>query len=174
MAHLSQPVPERLFADHADLLDFLGSEMEAGLRRAVADQVINGDGTGEEMTGLLATSGTLTQAWSSDLLTTLRKAVTTMAINGEVPNAWALNPADVEVLDLLQDNEARMYWAGPQQQLSNSNPVWSLPIVQSLAVPEGVAVLGDWNYLRLVVREDAKLDPTAAASTSPRTRWWLV
>jgi HK97 family phage major capsid protein len=158
IAHLSQPVPERLFSDHADLLDFLGSEMETGLRRAVEDQIINGDGEDENMTGLLATSGTLTQAWSTDLLTTLRKAVTELAVNGEVPNAWAINPVDVEVLDLLQDNEARMYFAGPQQQLTNSNPVWSLPIVQSLAVPEGVAVLGDWNYFRLVVREDAKLD----------------
>jgi len=158
VAHLSQPVPERLFSDHADLLDFLSSEMEAGLRRAVEEQVVSGDGVDPNMTGILETSGILTQAWSTDLLTTMRKASTALEVSGEVPTAWALNPADVEALDLLDDANARHYFSGPQQQLSNGNPVWSLPIVKSLAVPAGTAILGDWNYIRLVVREDARLD----------------
>lgn len=157
IAHLSEALPERLFADHADLEAFLVSEMEYGLLLAVEAEVMTGDGTGEHMAGLLNTSGTLVQTWSADLLTTLRKAVTALQVVGEQPTAWAINPVDVEVLDLLTDNEARMYWAGPQTQMS-TGPVWSLPIVQTLAVPQGTAVLGDWSQIELIVREDAKLD----------------
>ena len=35
IAHLSEPVPERSFADHANLQDFLQTEMEAGLYLAL-------------------------------------------------------------------------------------------------------------------------------------------
>lgn len=158
IAHLSEAIPERFLSDHADLGDFLQSEMEEGLYRALEAQVLSGSGTGENMTGILSTSGIITQAWSTDLLTTLRKAATALELVGEVPTAWAIHPSDVETLDLLQDNEARHYFAGPSQQLAQTSPVWSLPIVKSTAVAAGTALLADWNYVRLVVREDTRLD----------------
>ena len=163
VAHLSEAIPERYVADHTELQDFLQSEMEEGLIRAVENQVVSGNGIGENMTGILATSGLLVQGWSTSLLTTLRKAATTMAVAGEVPNAWVIHPSDVETIDLLTDNEKRYYYGGPQNQLggptgTGTNPIWSLPIIQSLAVTAGSALLGDWNYVRLVVREDARLD----------------
>lgn len=158
LAHLSEAIPERFLSDYTDLADFLESEMEEGLHRAVEAQVVSGNGAGENFTGLLSTSGLLVQAWNANLLTTLRKASTALEVTGQVPNAWCINPLDVETLDLLTDNEARYYYAGPSQQIGPTNPVWSLPIVKSVAVPAGTAILGNWNYIRLVVREDARLD----------------
>lgn len=162
IAHLSEPVPLRLLSDIAELNEFLASEMEEGLLRAVEQQVLSGDGTGEAMTGLLETSGLVTQAWSTDLLTTLRKAATALEVAGEVPSAWLIHPSDVEVLDLLQDDTARGYFGGPSAQLGQSAPVWSLPIVRSTAIAAGTAVLGDWSKIQLVVREDTKLDVDTA------------
>lgn len=159
IAHMSEPVPNRLAADITGLTDFLESELAEGLARAVEEQVVSGDGLGENMTGLLNTSGTLAQAWSTDLLTTLRKASTALEVNGEVPTAWGIHPSDVEVLDLLSGDSARMYaFNGPSQQLSQSAPVWSIPIVKSVAIAPGTAILGDWSRLQLVVREDSQLD----------------
>ena len=100
---MSEALPERPFADHAELGDFLQMEMERGLFEALEDQIVSGDGTGENFTGLLTVSGTLAQAWSTDLVTTLRKARTTMAVQGEQPTAWVLNPEDAEAIDLLRD-----------------------------------------------------------------------
>lgn len=157
IAHLSEAFPKRYLDDHAELGDLLETEMEAGLYLALENQVVAGDGTGENMTGLLNTSGTLAQAYSSNVLQTLRKAVTTMTVVGETPTAWALNPTDAEAIDLLTDNEARHYYDGPQQQLTTA-PVWSLPVVQSLAIPAGTAVLANWDYVRLIVRENPQLD----------------
>lgn len=157
VAHLSEAFPKRYLDDHVELGDLLESEMERGLYLALEEQIVSGNGTGENFTGLLNTSGTLSQAWSSDLFTTLRKAVTTMAVSGESPTAWVINPADAEAIDLLSDNEARMYYDGPQQQLTTS-PVWSVPVVQSLAVPVGTGLLADWRSVRLIVREGPTLD----------------
>lgn len=158
VAHLSEPIPLRLLSDIVELREFLVSEMEEGLKRAVEEQVLSGDGTGENMRGLLQTSGVAVQAWSNSLLETLRKAATTLEVAGEVPTAWAIHPTDVETLDLLTDDNARHYFQGPSQQLGQSAPVWSLPIVRSVAVPAGTAILGDWSRLQLVVREDSQLD----------------
>ncbi|MGH3965093.1 MAG: phage major capsid protein [Pseudonocardiaceae bacterium] len=157
LAHLSEALPERLLADHRNLETFLTSEMEEGLQRVLEEQIVSGSGTGENLTGLLNTSGILTQSWNTDLINTLRKAITAMEVIGETPTAWAMHPADVEVLDMLADNEARHFWDGPQRQLTTA-PLWSLPVVKSTAIPTGTAVLGDWKHLRLVVRQDATLD----------------
>lgn len=164
IAHLSEAIPERFLSDHTELSAFLQSELEEGLHRAVEAQVVSGSGVGENMTGVLNVSGVLTQAFNTNLLTTLRKAATTLAVNGEVATAWAIHPSDVETLDLLTDNEKRYYYGGPVEQLGGvsapggTNPIWSIPIVQTLAVPIGTALLGDWAHMRLVVREDARLD----------------
>jgi HK97 family phage major capsid protein len=146
--------------------------MERGLFNAVEDQVLNGDGTGENMTGILQTSGIVVQAWNSGgLLPTLRKASTALELNGEVPNAWAMHPSDVEALDLLEDNEARMYFAGPQRQIATTNPVWSLPVVKSVAVTPGTAILADWTAVRLVVRQDATLNIDASGALFERNQF---
>src|SRR5699024_7214658 len=42
LAHLSEPVPQRLFKDHASLQRFLEQEMSAGLIDAYEDQVVSG------------------------------------------------------------------------------------------------------------------------------------
>lgn len=156
IAHLSEVFPKRYLDDYAELGQLLESEMEYGLYLALEDQVVAGDGTGENMTGLLNVSGTLAQAFATDLLTTTRKAVTQMAGIGETPTAWAVNPNDAELIDLLSDGMERFYYDGPQQQLTTA-PMWSLPVVQSLAVPAGTAVLANWDYVTLVVREDPEL-----------------
>ncbi|KQQ98425.1 hypothetical protein ASF72_18455 [Arthrobacter sp. Leaf141] len=87
IAHLSEPVPERYFADHANLQDFLRTEMEAGLYSALENQVIHGDGTGENLTGLLNTSGIIVQAFATDALTSIRKAMTSLEVYGITPTA---------------------------------------------------------------------------------------
>lgn len=93
IAHLSDPVPERYFADHAALEDFLQAEMEAGILDALQEQVVNGDGTGENLTGILATSGVITQVFATDRLTSIRKGLTQLQATGVTPNALVLNPA---------------------------------------------------------------------------------
>lgn len=155
IAHLSEPLPERFLSDYAGLGEFLEAEMEEGLQRALEAQVVTGAGTGELLTGITATSGVLVQEFDTDVLTTMRTAAASLEIVGNVPNAWVVHPSDSAAIDLLTDNEARYYYAGPQT--AGSNPIWSVPVVKSVAVPVGTAILGDWNKAKLIVREDVNL-----------------
>jgi HK97 family phage major capsid protein len=154
LAHLSENVPERVLADHGELADFLEVEMERGLMQALETQVVAGSGVGENMTGILNTSGILTQAWNTNMYTTLRKARTTMSGTGEQPTAWLLNPSDTEAIDLLREGaDGGFLLATPP-----GNILGSLPVVESTAVPAGVGLLGDWRWARLMVRQEATLD----------------
>jgi HK97 family phage major capsid protein len=134
-----------IFADHASLEDFLRSEMEAGILDALQEQVVNGDGTGENLTGILATSGIISQAFATDRLTSIRKGLTQLQATGVTPNALVLNPADLEALDLLRaDGATGAFLLGDPSAESASN-IWSVPRVPSNAVAAGTALLAGWN-----------------------------
>jgi Phage capsid family. len=157
IAHLSEAVPQRLFHDHRALAEFLASEMALGIEMEVEDQVVSGDGTGENLTGLLTTSGIQTQAFATDTLTTTRKALTKLQAYGMAPTAWAVNPADAEGFDLLREGAGtgQFLLGGPGGDTSKS--LWTIPRVPSLAVPAGTAILADWTQASLQVRQGATL-----------------
>lgn len=157
IAHLSEPVPERYFADHSNLEDFLRNEMESGLFLALENQVVHGDGTGENLTGLLNTSGIITQAFVTDALTSIRKAMTSLEVYGITPTALVLNPVDAEALDLLRDSGATGKYLLGDPAGDGVEKLWKVPRVRSNAVAAGTAILGDWQQAQVVVREDATL-----------------
>lgn len=154
IAHLSEATPERFFTDTIELERFLQSEMEHGLLTALETQIVQGDGTGENLLGILATSGTFSSPYTSNLPTTLRKARTALEVAGEIPTAWALHPAEAETIDLLREGADGAFLNGNFA----ANILGALPVVPTVAVPPGVALLCDWNLLQLVVREEARLD----------------
>lgn len=157
IAHLSEPIPQRYFHDDAQLGSFLASEMAGGLENAVEYQALFGDGTGENMTGILATSGIVTQAFATDSITTSRKALTQLQLEGITPNAWAVNPADAEAFDLLREDatSGQYLLGGPAGEASKV--LWTIPTALSTAIPVGTAILADWTQGKLQTRQEATL-----------------
>ncbi|WP_299166988.1 phage major capsid protein [uncultured Arthrobacter sp.] len=157
IAHLSEAIPQRYFHDDRSLGEFLASEMALGLEWEVEAQALSGDGTGENLTGILSTSGIQIQAYAADLLTTTRQALTKLQVRGMTPTAWAVNPADAEKFDLLREGtgDGAFLLGGPGSGAASS--LWTIPRVPSNAVPVGTAVLADWTQARLQVRQDATL-----------------
>lgn len=157
IAHLTEPTPIRYFADHENLERFLESELEAGLYQALETQIVSGDGLGENFEGILATSGIITQAFTVDALTSIRKAITSLEVIGVIPTALVLNPTDAEALDLLRDSGATGRYLLADPAGDGGQSLWSIPRVRSNAVAAGTAILADWTQSELVVREGATL-----------------
>jgi hypothetical protein len=112
--------------------------------------------SGENFTGVATVSGTGTQAWSSNMIETLRKARTKVMTEGRArPTAYVLNPIDWESLDLLQDNEARYYFGGPM--VMGTPRLWGLPVVESEAQPVGFGWVAAWNLAVLWDRQRATI-----------------
>lgn len=151
LAHLSEPLPLRILSDHAEVEALLRTQMAEDLYLALEDQVMNGDGTGENLTGL-ATTTIQTQAYTTSVLTTLRKAHTKLVKSAENPTAWVLNPDDLEAIDLTLDGNDN-FMGGIDAKIFQD-----LPRVSSTRVTAGTAYLGDWSLSRLYVREGGRLD----------------
>ncbi|WP_431881567.1 phage major capsid protein [Micromonospora chalcea] len=153
------PATKRALADAGQVRTLIDQFLRYGLEEELEDQIMNGDGSGENFDGIANVSGTQSQAYDTDLLTTTRKARTKVRTVGRsIPTAYVMNPADWEAIDLLQDNEARYYFGGPQRL--GQPTLWGLPVVECEAVPSGVAYVGDWRKAVLWDREQANISVT--------------
>jgi HK97 family phage major capsid protein len=150
------PATKRALSDAAQIRGIIDQELRDDLNEELEDQIINGDGVGENFTGIFNTSGILAQAWDTDILTTTRKAITTLWVTGRtMPTAWVLNPQDWETIELLQDNDGRYYWGGPMVQ--GRRMLWGYPVVQSQTVTQGTGLLGNWRKAVMWDREAASI-----------------
>lgn len=155
LAHLSEPIPNRLWLDYTELQQWLISELYQGLLDALEAQVLNGNGSGENFTGILEASGTTAVAFSTDVITTLRSALTTFENSGVQPTGWVLNPSDAAALDLLRESGSpdlfvtQGYLHGPA---GSANIFGDVPRLVSPRVPAGKALLADWSKVRLFTR----------------------
>ncbi|EAS0269368.1 phage major capsid protein [Salmonella enterica] len=153
------PATRRALADVAQLEGLINDELALDVKEAEEDQVLNGNGSGENFTGINATSGIQTQAWATDLFTTTRKAITKARTVGRVnPTAWVLNPADAEVLDLQKDGENRYYFGGPFA-IANKT-LWGIPVVESESQAAGTGLLGDFSKAVIWDREQTTITMT--------------
>lgn len=153
-------VTNRALQDAAQIRTLIDNFLRYGLEYELEDQMINGNGGGD-FTGILNTTGTGTQAWSTDILTTTRKARTKVQTEGRAePTAYVLNPLDWETLDLTQDAEDRYYFGGPM--VMGTPRLWGLPVVTTEAIAQGVGIVADF---RLAVLWD-RMQATISASNS--------
>jgi HK97 family phage major capsid protein len=153
-AHLSEPVPLRLFQDHAGLESFLSMEMSRGVLDALETDVVSGAAASENVVGILNTVGIGSTAFDTNAVTSLRKAYTAMQNLHEDPTAWVLNPDDAEALDLLQTADGEFI----VDSSAYANIFKGLPPVVSTSVPAGTALLADWRLCTLYVRQDTTVD----------------
>ncbi|MEX0687698.1 MAG: phage major capsid protein [Pirellulales bacterium] len=153
------PVTKRALADVAQLEGLINDQLSDDVAEAEEGQILNGDGSGENLTGINATSGIQTQAFSTDLFETVRKGVTKLRTVGRVnPTALVLNPADAEAIDLTKDDQSRYYYGGPQA--IGQRTLWGVPVVESETQAAGTGLMGDFSKAVLWDREQTTVTMT--------------
>jgi HK97 family phage major capsid protein len=160
------PVTKRALSDAAQMTTLIDSFLEYGLEEELEDQMIAGDGTGENLDGLSHVSGVQTQAWDTNELVTTRKARTKVRVTGRSqPNGYVINPADLETIELLRDDSGAEPGTGPfffggPAAAGGAPTLWGLPVVESEAVPAGTAYCGDFRKAILWDREQSSITTT--------------
>ncbi|MET0801397.1 MAG: phage major capsid protein [Actinomycetota bacterium] len=158
IAHVVSGIAKQDLDDAAVLAQFLEAEMWLGLRIEIDDQVLNGDGTDPDLTGILQTAGTIAVPFATDAITTLRKALTALQQVYVTPTGVVLNPIDAEGLDLVKaSGSGTFYFGGPLQ--AGAEPIWGVtPVVVTPAIAAGVALMGDFaGGALLFARQDAEV-----------------
>ena len=100
-ATVSEPLDKFLLLDNQALSGYVGDELLYSLRICLESEILAGDGSAGHLTGLLSTSGIVSQPHVTDLLTTIRTAIGTLERTGYQPSAVVLSSADWMQLDLM-------------------------------------------------------------------------
>lgn len=143
------PVTNRMLADAPAIRGIINGRLLLGLALKLEDQVIDGDGTGENFTGILRTAGINIQGIGTDSIQdAIFKARTQVRVTGKArPNAVVLHPNDWQQVRLARENAATGtlggYLFGPPSQ-AGATTMWGLPVVESEAIPENTGLVGDF------------------------------
>lgn len=133
---------------------------QLGLREE--NQLLAGDGTGQNLTGLLNRSGlqTETSANRTDNADSLFRAITKVQTgSGLDADGLVINPLDYQALRLTKDANGQYFGGGffagsyGQGGIIEQPPVWGLPTVVTPAIPQGTALVGAYSVAASVIRK---------------------
>lgn len=123
----------------------------------VEDQLLQGDGTGTNLTGVLKRSGIQTSTYAttakaSDLAEAILDAATKVQLNsGLVADAVVMNPTDYETLRIGKDSNGQYYGGGyftaeyGNGGISANTSVFGLPVVSTIAMAQGTFLIGSFK-----------------------------
>lgn len=134
-AHLSEPVDVFMLQDINTLAAFVQAELTGGLLSALDQQVV---------TGLVNAVGIQTQAFTTDVLTTIRNAITKARIAGYNPDLIALSFADWQALELLREGGTTGgYLLGTGPVDTAARKLWGLQVVETDKLPVNTSLVLD-------------------------------
>lgn len=152
IAHLSEPVDRFMLEDFSNLAQFVQDELGMGVRDALIGQLLAGDGTGENLTGLASLSGIQTQAFDTDAVTSVRAAFTSLEALGLTPSAVAMSPASWAAIETSRTTSNGFILSpdGPVDAVTRR--LYGVPVVVVPQLAAGVAwVLSEGS---LVIKHD--------------------
>lgn len=146
------PASVRALSDSAQLETIANNFLTYAIQEELEDQIVNGNGSGENMTGIFNTGYVQAQAFDTDIITSIRKAIRKVqTVGNSRASAVLVHPEDNEKIDLLLDANDTYLFGGPA---TVSTPtIWGLPRVVSSAIPVGNAIVGDFRKAVLWERQ---------------------
>ena len=131
-----------------------------GLQDKEEAQIVAGDGTGENLKGLItaATSYASTYDASTDtLLDRLANAILQVRLAHMTANGIIMHPSDVNALRKIKDDDGRYIFADPGS--ASIIAPWGVPIVESMNISAGHFCVGAFNQAaQLFDRQSATVD----------------
>ena len=140
----------QILQDAPRLRDVIDNELRFQLLFVLENQIINGDGTGNNFTGITNTAGVQTREHQTSgrafqatdtLADTLRRAITDISLEFYTADGIAMAPADIERLELdkATDGHYTMIYDPVQMR------IWRTPIVETQVLSAGTAIVGNWG-----------------------------
>lgn len=142
-------VTNQELADDGIIGSLIDSTLVENLEIQIENILINGAGTEVEPAGIMNTTGVLHQGFDTDMVTSVRKAITRLrTTSGAQIRGVLLNPEDDEAWDLLKDAEGRFLGAGPFG--TGPGTAWGYERISSQAVEVGQAIIGDFKTIHFL------------------------
>lgn len=137
----------QVLQDIPQLQSFIDTRLRIGLAIIEEDQILSGDGTGQNLLGLIpqATDFDVTRKRPGDTrIDIIRRAMTQLRLSEYQPTGIVMHPTDWEDIELTKETGTGAYvWANPRGLLAPT--LWGLPVVDSTALTEGEFLIGAFD-----------------------------
>lgn len=149
MAHWI-PVTNRMLADAPAIRGIIDGRLLFGLQQKLQSQIVSGDGTGENLTGILNASGIGVVGLGTDSrIDALYKGRTQVMWTGfGRPSAYILNPTDWQSIRLSRESAATAtpgtYLFGAPSNVATPT-LWGIPVIEDPNMTQGTGLVGDFN-----------------------------
>lgn len=133
-----------VLADEPQLRSIIDNELLYGLSLAEDDQILNGDGSGENLRGILNTANvqSYTGKDTDQMSDQLRKSATLSILANYPGTGFVLHPFDWEKIELQKAKGDGQYMITSNVAIGATTQVWRQPVVESPAMKEGTWLTG--------------------------------
>lgn len=150
--------------DEPQLQATINNELLYGLRLEEDKQILQGDGTGENLLGLLSqpalqvyTQAGTAAAPEETKADAMRRAATKAILAYYPPTGYVLHPYDWEDVELTKTTQGQ-YVIATNVAVGAQTQAWRQPVVESPAMPEGTFLTGAWGLgAQLYDRQQANI-----------------
>lgn len=154
--------------DEPQLQSIIDTELLYGLRLVEDDQLLNGDGTGENILGILETPGiqrypgtpipTPSPVLAGDTyVDAVRRGATRIMLSYYEPTGVVVHPFDWENMETIKDSLGN-YIVAVNVAIGAQKQIWQMPVVSSPAMAEGTALVGAFGLgAKIYDREQANI-----------------
>lgn len=150
---------KQVLADFPQLASLINGRLRWGLKIKEEDQLLFGDGVGENLLGLVPQATTYNVAFNTagdTMIDILRHAMLQVRLSFYPSTGHVLSPVDWHYIELTKDLENRYIMASPT---SRTPPMlWGLPVVESDGMHNGNFLTGAFRMAAQIFdREDAAI-----------------
>ena len=133
-------------ADVNGLQSMIDNRLRYGLSFAEEQQLLNGDGTGGNLSGLITEATPYAASFtptSETMIDTMRLAQLQVALAEYSANGHVMNPIDWAFIETLKDADGRYLIGNPQGTIAPT--LWGLPVVATQAMTPDKFLTGAFN-----------------------------
>lgn len=141
----------QVLEDEPRLRGLIDDELMFMVRQRLQTQLLSGDGTGVNITGILNTSGIQSRVHatsgarfdaSDKRADTLRRAITDIKLAFYQPDGILMNPADAEDLEIEKATGTGNYLAAYDPVAAR---VWRVPVIEHAVITAGTVLVGNFG-----------------------------
>lgn len=136
--------------DEPTLRGVIDNELMYGLRLTEDDQILNGDGLGQNLLGIRSNQDIQTYNWSDGPLASdtridaIRRGITKSLLAYYEPSGMIVHPNDMELIETTKD-DINNYLMVMSVAMGAEARLWRLPMVSTPAITEGKVLLGSFG-----------------------------
>ena len=155
-------ISKEMLDDIPNIVNDVYDEIRESIELAMDDQLLNGDGTGDNITGIaenatpFTAGGLANEVTSANKLDVLRAAIAQVSRSEYTPTRIVLSVDDHALLDLQKGDDG--HYLMPPFISSGGMVVAGISIVSNTNVPNDTFYVGDFSRYKVKIREGIVID----------------